>query len=402
MQSSFFIHNRKNLARKLDDGLFVVSAYGKMQRTSDESFDFKQESNFWYLSGIEEPDWLLIYDGKTNKSWLVRPRENPRLVVFQGELSDMQAIDRSGVDEVISMDQMKSLLKKLALQHEKIYTVFPPKGLARLEFTANPALARTRRMLKTYCESVLDCRKDLAELRAIKQSVELAQIQHAITITGQAFEYVAQNINDYKKEYAIEADMSYVFRNHNNATHAYSPIVAGGVHACTLHYNKNSAKISKNNLVLIDVGASINGYNADITRTFAYGQPTSRMVDVFRAVSDAQSEIVAMLRPNLSLHDIQQQVEKIMYKKLQGLGLDKGSKRVTLQEYFPHAIGHGLGIDVHEPLAYGSLVEGMVLTVEPGIYIQSESIGVRIEDNILITKDGHKNLSEHIRKDLVY
>ncbi len=402
MQASFFIHNRQNLARKLDDGLFVLGAYSKMQRTSYEAFDFKQESNFWYLSGISEPDWLLIHDGKSNKSWLVRPKENPHLAVFDGELSDASAIDRSGVDEVISMSQMKLLLKKLVLQHKKVYTVFPPKGLTRLELTPNPAPSRMRRMLKTYSESVIDCRKDLAELRAIKQPVELAQIQHAITITGQAFEYVAQNINDYKNEYSIEADMSYMFRNHNNATHAYSPIVASDVHACTLHYNKNSAKLSKNNLVLIDVGASINGYNADITRTFAYGQPTSRMVDVFRAVSDAQSEVIAMLRPNLSLQDIQQQVEKIMYKKLQIIGLDKGSKRAALHEYFPHAIGHGLGIDVHEPLAYNSLAEGMVLTIEPGIYIQKEGIGVRIEDNILITKDGHKNLSEHIRKDLVY
>ena len=251
-----------------------------------------------------------------------------------------------------------------------------------------------RRLKKIFAE-VRDCRQDLAELRAIKQSHEIDAMKKAIGLTVDAFADAKKKLPTLSAEYEVEAEFTYNFGKAGGAKHAYDPIVASGKNACTLHYNHNNASLQKNSLLLIDIGARVEGYAADITRTYAIGQPTKRQIAVHRAVETAHKAIIGLLRPGLTVTKYQAQVDTIMQDALMSLDLLKDrTDQVTYRKYFPHAISHGLGIDVHDSLGRPSeLQTGMVLTVEPGIYIPEESIGVRIEDDILITDTGHVNLS---------
>jgi Xaa-Pro aminopeptidase len=193
-------------------------------------------------------------------------------------------------------------------------------------------------------------------------------------------------------EYMVEAEFSHYFRSRGATGHAYEPIVASGKNACTLHHIDNAAEVKNNALLLIDIGASVDGYPADITRTYAVGKPNDRQKAVYTAVETAHYQIIDLLKPGLKVKDYSDRVDEIMKKALDSLGLLK--KESDYRRYFPHAVSHGLGIDVHDSLGGPEVfVAGMVLTVEPGIYIPEEGIGVRIEDDILITKTGHENLS---------
>jgi Xaa-Pro aminopeptidase len=392
MNSSFYGSNRDALRARLKGGLVVVSAYAALQRSNDAAHPFVQESNFKYLSGIDEPDWVLICDGQRNYSWLVAPHLTESQKTFDGELSAAQAKDISGVNEVVSSEEMPDLLRRLARTHKSVHTVGTHPHAEYFSFDLNPAPERTRQMLARIFTSVEDCRKDLAQLRAVKQPEELKMIRRAVSVTTSAFENIRANMPQYKNEYEIEADFAHHVRMLGADGIAYDSIVAAGMNACTLHYSKNNAKLRPKQLVLLDMGASYGGYAADITRTYSRGHATKRQVEVHDAVERAHHKIIAMLEPMLSVEDYQRKVDGIMADALGELGLGSGEEQ--LRRYFPHAVSHGLGIDVHDSLgAPKYFQQGMVLTVEPGIYIPEESIGVRIEDDILITANGHENLS---------
>jgi len=246
---------------------------------------------------------------------------------------------------------------------------------------------------------VIDCRKDLAQLRAIKQPEEIKAIQRAIRLTVDGFEHIKQAIESHGYEYEIEAEFSYFFRSHGASGHAYEPIVAAGKNACTLHYVANNDPIKKNSMVLMDIGAEVDGYAADITRTIQKGVATKRQLAVHAAVEEAQRRIIQLLEPELSVEEYQRSVDEIMSEALKRLGLYAGEE--SLRRYMPHAVSHGLGIDVHDSLGGTRYLQpDMVLTVEPGIYIPEEGIGVRIEDDILITDKSHRNLSQRLSTSL--
>jgi Xaa-Pro aminopeptidase len=180
-------------------------------------------------------------------------------------------------------------------------------------------------------------------------------------------------------------------------SHAYDPIVAYGANACTLHYTKNSDVLRGKNFLLMDVGASVDGYASDITRTYAYKEPTKRQAAVHQAVQEAQQQIIALLGPDVDVACYQTQVDEIMLEALRSLNLVGSDPHKSLRRYMPHAVSHGLGLDVHDSLGGpAAFAPSMVLTVEPGIYIPEESIGVRIEDDIVITDSGRKNLSQKL------
>ncbi|MCB9820070.1 aminopeptidase P N-terminal domain-containing protein [Candidatus Nomurabacteria bacterium] len=395
MNAPFFSHNRSNVTSKLDGGLLVLSAYCAIQRSNDTAFKFEQESNFWYFCGIEEPNWLLIVDGLAGKSWLVAPETNEVHKTFDGSLDYGAAKDVSGVDRVLSHDEGQDLLKDLAKRHSVAYTVFDSEHASRFNFSLNPALSKNKRTLERIFSSVRDCQKDIAALRAIKQPVEVEAIKKAVDLTVDAFEQVRSSISSFNYEYEVESSFTHYFRSRGATGHAYDPIVAGGLNACTLHYVKNNDKLSRRQFVLLDIGARKNGYSADITRTYALGNPTKRQQAVHDAVQQAQERVIEIIKPFLSFSEYQEKADKIMMEALLSLGLAKSvNDTEALHRYMPHAISHGLGVDVHDSLGDNKMfLEYMVLTVEPGIYIPEESIGVRIEDDVLVTNSGHNNIS---------
>ncbi len=392
MTPLFFRKNRAALVRSIDADIFIFAANTLMQRSNDMSFAFEQEANFWWLTGIEMPDWQLIIDDLAKKSYLVAPAIDTMHQVFDGSLSNIDAKMMSGVDKVLSYTDGQDFMRELANKHSTIATLGSDARVKYYDFTLNPAPIKLLRRLKRQYKEVRDCRLELARLRAIKQPEEIEAIKRAVQLTVAAFEIAKANLPDYTHEYQIEADFTNIFRGTGAKGHAYDPIVAGGKNACTLHYIHNQDGLRDGNLVLLDIGARVDGYAADITRTYAKGKPTERQKAVHAAVESAHQEIITLLKPGLSILEYQEKVDEIMESKLDSLGLLKTLE--NYRKYFPHAISHGLGIDVHDALGRPDTFQpGMVLTVEPGIYIPEEGIGVRIEDDILITKTGHKNLS---------
>lgn len=368
-----------------------------MQRSNDCAASFEQESNFWYFTGINEPDWWVIIDGSTNKSWLVAPEIDEVHRTFDGGLSNEEAKKISGIDTVVSHADSEKLLRDLARKHSIVYALGEHPQSEHFNFIENPAQKKLWTVLERIFNSVQDCRPELAKQRAIKQPEEIAAIKKAIRLTTEAFELVKNRLPEFRHEYEVEAEFDYYFKKHG-AIHAYDPIVAGGKNACTLHYNKNADRLKKNSLLILDIGARVDGYAADITRTFVIGQPTKRQMAVHKAVETAHFDIIKLLRPGVPVTTYQEKVDEIMKKALIGLGLMKGvDDDDNYRRYFPHAVSHGLGVDVHDSLGRPTNFEsGMVLTVEPGIYIPEESIGVRIEDDILITATGSENLSRRL------
>lgn len=375
--------------------LVVIAGNSLMQRSNDMSFPFEQEANFWWLTGIEAPDWTLIIDGDNTRSYLIASEVDSVHQLFDGSLDRETAKQISGIDQVISVSEGTVLLADLAKRYSDVWTLGKDPSVRHYSFSLNPGPARNYNKLKRLYSSINDCRLELARLRAIKQPQEIEQIRQAIALTVETFKEVKNQLQDYRYEHEIEATFSYAFRREGARGHAYDPIVASGKNACTLHYTTNKDTLQASTLVLVDIGARVDGYAADISRTYAIGVSTERQVAVHQAVEMAHKAIIALLRPGLSVVDYHTQADVIMKDALMRLGLlKKRDDYATYRNYFPHAISHGLGVDVHDALGQPTeFKEGMVLTVEPGIYIPEEGIGVRIEDDILITRDGHENLS---------
>jgi Xaa-Pro aminopeptidase len=402
IDSSFFVANRQRLSALLTGAPLVITAYTQTQRRSDMAWRFEQESNFWWLTGIEAPDWQLVIDSAKHKSWLVAPEVDEVHQVFDGSLSSDDAIRLSGVDGVLTRQQADEKMTEFAQRHTVAYTLGDDPQAAHYNFVVNPAPAELRRYMTRIFKEVRSARSEINTLRAIKQPAELVAMQHAIDLTIDGFVEIRNNLQRFKNEYEVDAEFSYLFRKKGALGHAYDPIVAGGANACTLHYVANSERLKKRQLLLLDIGARVGGYAADITRTYAYGEPTKRQVEIHRAVQFAQQEIIKSIAPNLSVEEYQRNVDKLMKDALLSVNLMKNREDTdNYHRYFPHAISHGLGVDVHDSLGGPKYLQpDMVLTVEPGIYIPEEGIGVRIEDDILVTATGHKNLSQRLSTDL--
>lgn len=393
MTQKLYRDRRNTLRARLEHSPYAVVAFDAMQQTNDSSAPFVQEANFLYLTGIEEPGWMLVVDNEGNEA-LVAPELSEMHRVFDGGLSNEAAQAVSGVQSVVDKREGDALLERLLEDAERFAVIGSNPHEEHFSFVPNPAPGRLHERVKAAAREVLDLRPIVAKLRGRKDEAEIQAIRQAVDATCLAFETVKRSLKSAKHEYNLEAEFTYAFRN-VGLTHAYEPIVAAGANACTLHYQKNSAKLPENGLMLMDVGARVNGYAADITRTYAIGAPSEREVAVHAAVEKAHHQIITLLKPGLSIKAYHESVDDIMKAALKSLGLLK--KPSDYRKYFPHAISHGLGLDVHDPLGAPKLFEpGMVLTVEPGIYIPEEGIGVRIEDDILITQDGSENLSGHL------
>lgn len=392
MEASFFKQNRAKLAEKTKGGLVIIAGNKLMQRKNDMAFGFEQEANFWYISGVEQPDCTIIYDGTRHKTWLIVPEVTEVQKMFEGNIDESALMAIAGADEVVAASNLDDLLRHLRRSHAVVYTLTPIAAHGET-MVQNPAQRELVATLNRLFHSVIDCRKELSQLRSIKTEAEVKLIKKVVQLTTKAFEKVHTKLNDYTHEYSIEADFIYEFRK-NNAGFAYDPIVARGKNACTLHYSDNNNRLQKNKMILIDIGAEADGYSADITRTYCKGQPAQRTKILHDALQAAHQDIISIIKPGMLLSEYQKSVDSIMQKMLVAVGLIKNESDPLYRKYFPHAISHGLGIDVHDSLGGSRTFEpGMVITVEPGVYVSAEGIGIRIEDNILITKTGANNLS---------
>jgi len=388
--AKIYNQRRENFSNNINNEPAVLTAFSAMQQTNDNAGPFVQESSFFWLTGITEPNWQLVLFGE--KSWLVSPGKSDIHRIFDGGMSAEEAKRTSGVSEVIFEDEYKNLLKELGDENPVVHTILRHPHSNDFDFVLNPALQRLHAKLQRSFSEVVDCRKELSKLKAIKSAEEIELMQQAIDISIDGFNKVKATLSIAKYEYEVEATLSFAFRSAGAEGHAYAPIVGTGKNACTLHYIENNDAFAENGMVLIDAGAKVGSYAADITRTYGIGTPSEREQAVHSEVEKAHKAIIELIQPGASIVDYHTKVDDIMKQALKNLKLFKAP--TDYRRYFPHAVSHGLGIDVHDSLGgYEAFQPGMVLTVEPGIYIEEEGIGVRIEDDILVTEEGNRNLS---------
>ena len=400
--SEFFIQNRARL-RELFVGTapIVLTANGVMQRNSDVTYPFRQDSSFWYLTGINEPGVILVLD--KGKEYLILPEQESYFDIFHGGYNQEQLRTISGIDTIYNQaDGWKQFGNRLKRVRHVATLAASPAYVQQLGFYANPARAQLIARIKEERSDIelLDLRPQLSLMRVIKQAPELSAIQEAIDITIKGLKFAQKH--NYAYEYEAEAALSTIFRKSGARGHGFSPIVSAGVRACALHQEANDGPIGPKELLTLDVGAEIDNYTADITRTYSQGKnPTKRQRNVHAAVLAVQDYGYSLVKPGVTIRDNEKLIEQYMGEKLRELGLIKTIDRDSVREFFPHATSHYLGLDAHDAGDYDRPLEpGMVLTVEPGIYIPKEEIGVRIEDDLLVTKDGYKVLSGRLPRDI--
>lgn len=401
-KAEFFARNRRRLRAEHPGTPLVVTASGLLQRTNDTAFPFRQDSNFWYLTGIAEPDIILVID-EAGDYLIVPPRDETRKI-FEGDIDRRAMSETSGIAEIFDYEAGWQRLIASLKQTGRAATLLPPPAYVDSHgLYTNPARVRLVSRLHAGVAGLKldDIGPKLAGLRQVKQPPEIAAIKQAISITEAGLTEIKSRLGDYKFEYEIEADLSRLFRLSGAGGHAYRPIIAAGINACTLHYEANDRQLVDGSQLLLDVGAEVSNYAADLTRTWAIGQPGKRLRAVHQAVVSVQEQVIAALKPGLTPKAVEELATTATLEQLRRLELVGPGDKSAARRYFPHAVSHFLGLDTHDVGDYRQpLAAGMVLTVEPGIYIREEGLGVRIEDNVVITKTGCEVLSAGLSRSL--
>jgi Xaa-Pro aminopeptidase len=405
-RSDFFAGNRERL-RQLFTGTapIVLTAHGLLQKSADESYPFYQDRNFWYLTGIDEPDIILVMDKA--KEYLIVPTRETVREVFEGALNLDELRRISGVQDIYNEKEgwkhLESRLKKV--QHIATLSA-NPKYIDFLGMYSNPArteLIQRMKVIRPNAE-LLDLRQHLARMRMVKQPVELQALQAAIDVTAETLKAVTRPsaLARYGFEYEVEAEITHGFRRRGAQGHAFDPVVASGERACTMHHVVTDAALASDELLIVDVGARVDHYAADLARTYSIGgHPTRRQQQVYDAVSEAQEYAYSLLKPGVIIREYEKEMEQFMGEKLRELGLIQTITREAVRTFFPHATTHFLGLDAHDAGDYDFPLEpGVTGVVEPGIYIPEEGFGVRIEDNFVVTETGIDVLSAHLPRRL--
>ncbi|MEM9737728.1 MAG: aminopeptidase P N-terminal domain-containing protein [Bacteroidota bacterium] len=411
IDASLFIQNRKKLAEKLlPNSLVVLHANDIMPTNEDGVVPFKQNSDFFYLTGIDQEESIvLLYPDApdpSQRSLLFVKKTSPTIALWEGDKYTLEgAAHTSGISNVYWLEEFPRLLHRLMGKVDYVY--LNSNEHARAEVIVE---TRNARFIK-WCQAhyPLHQYKRLAPimsyLRATKSAAELALIRQACMITRDGFLEMLPCVRPGVMEYALEASLSRSFLERGSRGFAYSPIVASGARANILHYIANSQACQAGDLILLDVGAEYACYNADMTRVVPVsGHFNQRQKEVYQAVLCVMETAKKLLRPGISLAKYHQEVGKVMTEELLQLGLLTSAEVAQAdphsppyKRYFMHGTSHHLGLGVHDWVDMDRALEaGMVLTVEPGIYIPEEGIGIRLENNIHILDNGVEDLMADI------
>ncbi len=379
----FFMNNRKRLAEMHPNSIIIVGSNRPMQRSGDNPYPFHQDGNFWYLTGIIEPNLVLVIDTKNNVDLIAVPNESAEDRTFNGTIDTNEFEEISGVTRYISYDEGRAMHKYFD-QYEKVYMNLAKK---REGIVINGLRNSLYEEVKGSTKSLSDIRPSLDNLRMIKQPQEIEAIKKAILITKEALSEVALAVKKgSQNEQELESVINQYFAK-KCVEHAFEPIVASGKNGLVLHYNKNNQDFNRTDgTVLFDIGAEYNGYCADIARTYVLGS-NSIAEKLTRAVLTTQKEIIKYLKPGITWKQLQAFSEECLIKHLTIAGETVDDSNI--KNYFPHSVGHFLGLDAHDTGNYRHpLSENMVITIEPGYYNPAVGFGIRIEDVVLITSSG--------------
>ena len=407
----FFTTNRKRFMRKMQpDSLAIFYANDLMPRSGDTFFPFRQNSGLFYLSGLDQEETIVVLFPDCIKEGFQElafvKRTSDYIAIWEGEkYSKEQARAVSGIQKIYWLDEMPAILHELILLAKRVYinTEEHDRFIPELP-TRNMRMARE--LMERYPgHKYHRSQPILKKLMMNKQPVEVELIQQAIGITGKAFRRVLEFVRPGVMEYEVEAEIAHEFLRNRASGHSYDPIIASGSNSCVLHYTCNNQQCKAGDMLLMDFGAEYAHYASDLTRTIPVsGQFTTRQRSVYESVLRIMRDAQQLLVPGTTLEEYSKEVVKMMESALIDLKLltrkeiDQQNPELPLyKQYFMHGTSHHLGMDVHD-LAdrYVPIQEGMVFTCEPGIYIRNENLGIRIENDILVTENGPVDLMASI------
>lgn len=398
--NSVFAERRAALQRKID-GPVVLFGYTGRENTSP-SYIFQQEHNFYYLTGHPQEGAALLllpeddksYDGPREVLYLpARNLQRERWDSLRLGPDDPEISNKTGFKTVRPFAELRADLQRIVTVWTKFYTLMPQQGRGGYPHEANWLEWLKQSMATATYENIA---RTIGEMRQIKSKGEIALLQKAIDLSLDAHFEAMRRMKPGIYEYEIGAAMEWVHKRGGSEVEGYAPIVGSGFYSTVLHYNDLGRKIEDGDIVVLDVGASYSGYVADITRTLpANGKFTPRQREIYEIVLGAQNAVFAAIKPGMTMGgDGPNSLGRIAREYINSHGKDL--KGEPLGKYFIHGLGHQIGLNVHDVSPIQELRPGMVITIEPGIYIPDEKLGVRIEDDLLITETGYINLSARL------
>lgn len=426
LAKEIFIKRRNNVLAKMQAGSAAIFfAATEQQRNSDSNFLFRQHSDFWYLTGFDEPEaaLLLVKSDETHSHTVIfnRVRDEAAEIWNGRRLGQDAAPAALGVDRALAFSEIDQHLHLMLNGLDAVYHAQGEFAYAdKIVFAALDKLRNGFRQNWQAPANMIDWRPFVHEIRVFKSEDELELMRKACEISAIGHNHALQVCRAGMTEAQLEGEIHYTFSKHGARTPSYNTIVGGGENACILHYTENNQPLKSGELVLIDAGAEFQNYAGDITRTFPInGKFSKAQREIYDLVLSTLNKALELFKPGTSVYEVNQVVIRMMVEGLVKLGIMKGDidtliKDEAHKKFYMHGLGHWLGLDVHDVGSTGSvkrdrkLEPGMVLTVEPGIYIQPyfddvpaeyRGIGVRIEDDILITETGNENLTALAIKD---
>ena len=408
-REEFITRRKKVFAQMQDNSAFIIFTETEKRRNNDCNYHFRPDSYFWYLTGFAEPESALLLikrNGEYESTIFLRKKDREK-EIWTGRRLGVEA-----APEILKVDaafEIEHLDKTFAEKIQNLTACYYAQGYQ----------AWGDKAVSAQFKEVIDWRPMLSEMRLIKSTAEIALIQQACHISALAHIRAMKQTRPNRYEMEIEGEIQHEFNRFGARFPSYNSIVASGENACVLHYDENSAVMKDGDLLLIDAGAEFAYYAGDVTRTFPVnGKFSESQKAIYELVLKAQKEAIKLLVPNNSIKIVNDRVMEIFTEGLVELGILKGDVKTLIEQkacrqFYMHGLGHWLGLDVHDVGDYSNersrpLEIGMVITVEPGLYIASDAdvpeqykgIGIRIEDNLLMTEYGNKNLTSGCPKEI--
>ena len=378
---------RERLAQRIQSGVALLMS-GKIS----EDHPFAPDPDFYYLTGVDTPDAVLVlWPDAPRASWkevLFLPPADPLYERWNGPRlhPDENTARQLKVTTVLPNTHFDETLGRFLRQAEVLWVISESRSL---DDPPSPYLQYIHKIQAAYpALTIKSLSRHLDDMRRVKDEEEIKAIRQAIKITGAALERAMRKVRPGMYEYELQGLIEYEFRRRGARFNAFPTIIAAGPRSTILHYNRNDGRINEGDLIVMDVGARFQGYCADITRTIpASGRFTREQARYYRIVLEAQQRAIEAVRPGVKIRDV---IHKVVMETF---------NKYKVSEYFPHGTSHYLGLEVHDVGDYNKPLEpGVVITVEPGLYFSDKGFGIRIEDDVLVTEDGHRVLSDGIPK----
>lgn len=425
MNETDYKKRRDALLELMDDGVSVIASAEFQTRSNDTEYPYRQDSNFFYLTGFEEDNALLVLVKGSNdtKSILFVQPKDETMELWSGKRLGVEAAKtRFKHDAIYSFEGVEKEISQYLKGRKTLYSVlYDGQGIYETIKNACKKLVNDR-SVTTSPRIFKDVSELIQKMRLVKSEAEIRHIKKAIAITKEAHHQAMRVCKSDMYEYQLQAEIEYRFKYNGAYSDAYTSIVANGNNANTLHYVSNRDTLKSGDLVLIDAGCEYEMYASDITRTFPVnGKFSSAQAALYTMILEVQKEVISRIKPGITKQDLQSYSEHALTQGLIDLGVLQGEVEQLIEQkihknFYPHGIGHWMGLDVHDPCPYKDesgeeivFEPGMVLTIEPGIYIDASmknvpsqylGIGIRIEDNILVSEEGHEILSIDIVKEI--